>query len=453
MDFNTIKEFPVVIYGNLEKFNDTISKARVRIFYKGANRNGTYITDDFAKKLINSLPYSPVKGIYDEENQDFKDHGKARTEGRAYGVVANPPNFSWENHLDNDNVEREYACADVLLWTGLYKEAEQIPGKAQSMELYEPSILGEWKMIEGRKCFQFTEGCFLGLQALGDGVEPCFEGSQFFSLYTSLKDMVEQINKFQLDLTKGGKSDMPNNTFKLSDDQKSSAIFSLLNPNFNEAGGWILNYGLCDVYDQYAVCYNVQLKQYERVEYTKDDKEDSVTLGKKKKCFILDVSENEKAVLEAYQSLNGNFEKVNDMAQELSTLKEKNIENETKIGELNTSLSTLKTEKETSEANYTAAQATINSLNSELDGLKEFKTKTESQEKEEVITRYSELLDETILNPYKEKIADYTVDNLEKELAFELVKTNPTVFTKNPQYVPKDDQKGGIEDILSKYKK
>src|SRR5574344_1885491 len=120
MDFNTIKEFPVVIYGNLEKFNDTISKARVRIFYKGANRNGTYITDDFAKKLINSLPYSPVKGIYDEENQDFKDHGKARTEGRAYGVVANPPNFSWENHLDNDNVEREYACADVLLWTGLY---------------------------------------------------------------------------------------------------------------------------------------------------------------------------------------------------------------------------------------------------------------------------------------------------------------------------------------------
>ena len=28
-----------------------------------------------------------------------------------------------------------------------------------------------------------------------------------------------------------------------------------------------------------------------------------------------------------------------------------------------------------------------------------------------------------------------------------------TVFTKNPQYVPKDDQKGGIEDILSKYKK
>ena len=34
-------EFPVSIYGKIEKCSDTISRARGRIFYKGLNRNAT----------------------------------------------------------------------------------------------------------------------------------------------------------------------------------------------------------------------------------------------------------------------------------------------------------------------------------------------------------------------------------------------------------------------------
>ena len=47
-------------------------------------------------------------------------------------------------------------------------------------------------------------------------------------------------------------------------------------------------------------------------------------------------------------------------------------------------------------------------------------------------------------------------EDLEKELCFKLVKSNPTAFSKNaaPQYLPKDDgPKSGLEEILSKYKK
>ena len=71
-------EFPVSIYGKLEKFTDTISRARVRTFYKGLNRNSTYITEEFAEKLINTLSYAPVKGIYDGEDSNYTDHGKKR---------------------------------------------------------------------------------------------------------------------------------------------------------------------------------------------------------------------------------------------------------------------------------------------------------------------------------------------------------------------------------------
>ena len=114
-------EFPISIYGTVEKFNDTLSKARCRIFYKGGNRNGTFITDEFAKELISTLHYVPVKGIYDTD--DYTDHGKKRSEGRIYGIVPETNNFAWEQHLDEDGVERTYACTDVYLFTALYPEA------------------------------------------------------------------------------------------------------------------------------------------------------------------------------------------------------------------------------------------------------------------------------------------------------------------------------------------
>lgn len=179
MGNNVNTNFPITVYGKMEKFSDTISKGRCRIFYKGGNRNGTYITDEFAEKLMASAPYAPVKGIYDGD--DYTDHGKARTEGRIYGVVPANPNFTWERHVDVDGIEREYACCDVLYYTALYKEAGEIDGKGQSMELFRKTLKGAWQYISGKKYFVFSEGGFLGLQALGDDVEPCFEGAGFYS--------------------------------------------------------------------------------------------------------------------------------------------------------------------------------------------------------------------------------------------------------------------------------
>jgi len=176
----TLFEFNVCLYGELEKYNEVLSKARCRIFYKYENRNGTYITDEFAEKLLSSLPYAPVKGIYTEE--DFSDHGIARNEGRIYGIVPENPNVSWEEHYDEDGVNRIYACTDVLIFTALYEEAKDIVGKSQSMELYAPSLKYHEAIIRNKRYIVFDDGCFLGLQVLGDKVEPCFEGASFYTL-------------------------------------------------------------------------------------------------------------------------------------------------------------------------------------------------------------------------------------------------------------------------------
>ena len=61
---------------------------------------------------------------------DYNDHGNDNSEGRIYGIVPENAGFAWEQHLDEDGVTRTYACADVLLFTGLYEEAKLIPGKS-----------------------------------------------------------------------------------------------------------------------------------------------------------------------------------------------------------------------------------------------------------------------------------------------------------------------------------
>ena len=458
-----IREFPITVYGNLTKYSDTISKGRCRIFYKYANRNGTYITDEFAEKLLSTIPYTPVKGIYDNYDKDYTDHGNKRSLGRIYGIVPENPNLQWEKHLDEDGIEREYACVDVLIFTALYEEAGEILGKAQSMEIYEPSIKGSWKIINGRRMFEYTEGSFLGLQVLGEDVEPCFEGAAFFSLYSSLKQLVDEIKEYTLKLPEintGGQSQMFEKlNFKLSDSEKHNAIWNLINPNYNEEGGWTIEYAICDIYDDYALAYNYAEASYERIYYTKNDETNEVSISEKKKVFVIDVTESEMNALNTIRTLNGDtYEKADEVysqASKVSELEEQNSTYAQKIEELNENISTLETEKGNFTTQLEEANNTIASLNEEIDSLNTYKANIELKEKEEVISSYTELLSEEILASYKEKISEFTAIDLDKELAYELKKNNVSVFSKeqNPGFIPKDEPKTGIEAILSKYKK
>lgn len=445
-DNKLIREFPVTVYGNLTKYSDTISKARVRIFYRGSNRNGTYISDEFAEKLLSTISYSPVKGIFEELEDDFSDHGTERDLGRIYGVVPESHNFAWEKFLDEDGVEREYACVDVLLYTALYKEAQLISGKSQSMELYAPSIKGNWEIIDGKKLFKYTDGCFLGLQVLGDKVEPCFEGAAFFSLYESFVKLTKELEKFGYKLSEdrdeGGQKKMEVN-FKLSDNQKYNAIFSLLNDTYDEEGNWIITYVICDVYDEYAVCYNYEHQQYERVYYTKDDSTDSLVLGERTRCFIVDVTESELNALNALKELNGgNFELVN----------EKVTEYEQKIEELGNSVATLEQEKGEFSQKLEETAQTLETLQNENQALHSYKDGIEKAEKERVIDSYSNLLSDELLDSFKEKLDEYTAVELDKELAYALKQNNFSAFQKEEsKVIPKDNPVTGIEAILSKY--
>ena len=456
---DNLTTFSLSIYGNVTSYNEVLSKARCRIFYKYGNRNGTYITDEFAEKLVSTLPYVPVKGIYDTMKDDFTDHGRERYEGRIYGIVPENPNFAWEKHLDVDGVEREYACADIFLFTGLYKqEAFDIIEKSQSMELYADSIEGEWQYINGKKFFVFTEGRFLGLQALGEDYEPCFEGASFYTLVDSVKNLMTDLENNQVFQKQnlGGEKHM---NFKLSDNQKYNMIWSLLNARFNEEDGYIMDYAVCDVYDSYAVVFKFDGSTYERAYYTKSDETDSLVIDKMEACYIVDINEEEKRALDVLHAMNNNtYEKIDEVVtglqEEVSNFGSKNEENEVTIATLQQDKERLEAELAETQGNYTTALETIETLNSEKEELNNFKIAAELKEKEAVIDKYATLLEETQINDFREKIDDFTKEELDKELAFALVQTKSTIFTNDDGgFIPKDEPiLTGVEVILERQK-
>lgn len=446
-------EFPVSVYGKLEKYNDVLSKGRCRIFYKYGNRNGTYITDEFSEKLLSTIAYAPVKGIY--EYDDFTDHGARRSEGRIYGIVPENPHLQWEEHEDEDGVVRTYACVDVLIFTALYKEASDIIGKAQSMELYEPSLQYHREIIHGQQYIVFDEGCFLGLQVLGKDVEPCFEGAAFFQLQENIEEVVKKIQEIEMTYSKGGQKEMPQMNFKLSDSQKFDALWSLLNPNYTEEGNWTIDYAICDVYDEYALAYSYENAQYERIYYTKNDETDSVALGKKVRVYVVDVTEKEKTTLDTLRDLNGGtYELVNENLEHAQENAEKISGFELKVTELENNIATLNTEKSAVQSSYELEHQKVESLTAENEGLKQYKLSIEAEQKNAVFTEYKDKLSEEILDTYREKAAEYSVADLDKELAYELKKTNFSFYEKKDNgYLRKDVQKNGIDEILARYVK
>lgn len=433
---SSILKFEVSMYGEIQKLTETLSRTRVRIFYRGMNRNRTYISEGFAQKLISSLPYAPIKGIFDQDAMDFEGHGEDNTDGRIYGIIPENPNFAWDKHLDDDGVEREYATADVYLFTGLYPEAKLIPGKSQSMEIYKKTFKGEWRISEedNQPYFFFTDGCLVGLQALGDDCEPCFEGAAFFSLYNHIK---ECLNQFTKNKKEGDKMNIAD--FRLSDNEKYDLIFTVLNPNYTEEGGWALDYYIMDVYDEYALCKKKKDYSCVRAYYTKDNAADTVTLGEIVNVKIVDITESEAMALEAIKATAGNYEtekaewetekatyetEKTAHTEEKATLEATLEENKTAIEEYTTKIAEIETEKATLEetkANY----------EKEIEDLKNFKSDVEQAQKDSVIEEFSNGLTDEKIQEFKDAMSNYSVSDFKKEVCMAAYEANKGLLNNN----------------------
>lgn len=406
-----ITEFPVSVFGKQEKFSDTITRGRVSVFYKGLNRNGSYISEEFAQKLISSAPYTPIKGIYDGD--DYTDHGCERSEGRIYGVVPADPHFEWERRVDPDGVEREYACFDVLYYTALYEEAGAIAGHAQSMEIYGPSIQGQWEVRDGRKCYVFTEGCFLGLQALGANTEPCFEGASFFSCEDNIISLLQKY-------------------------EKSTTLFQ-----HQEQGGKEIMDKEFDVVVEDEVKDENAEPEVEVAAEPETVEEPAAEAEPEEEPTVEPVVDEPTGEPEGEPETTHSTD--NEETEKFAALN-------TQIVELQQMIATLTSERDNAISSYAALKA-------ERDELAAFKKGVVDNEKLALIATYAETLSEEIIESFTNTIDNYSLEDLDKELTYAQKKANPNLFGKSkanpePALIPKEEPSlTGLASILAKYER
>ena len=192
--------------------NPNISYCHIRVLYTGLNRNQTFISQEVAQQMSETLPGTPIVGQF--LGEDFGDHGglEIKEDGSynysletvPYGFIPTDANVWWEEHLDEDGVTRNYLTTEGYLWTGRYPEAKRVieKGNNQSMELDIKILTGEWTIDDnlGIQYFKIQEACFSALCILGEDVEPCFEGAKIGKPETTKYNLQKDTFKEQMQI-------------------------------------------------------------------------------------------------------------------------------------------------------------------------------------------------------------------------------------------------------------
>ena len=439
------------IIGGLEKVTPEISKTRLSIFYKGFNRNQGYITDEFAKKLLSSLPYTPVVGIFNDLVKDFGGHDQDRNVAKIYGIVPQEPNVAWEERFDPDGVTRTYACTDVYLYTGRYDAAKLIPGKQQSMELDIDTIRGDWQTINGQEAYVYTDARFIGLSVLGNDKTPCFEGSAFFEL-------VNKFNNFMAANTLNGGTDMVLEDTKIvasATEQPETEVEQVVEATpegpeevtqSEESTETAVDNGDSAESESDAAEDTPDgdsEKEEPEKEENKDDDDGSAKEEEEDTPSDSETPKEEEEKEEKSSDAACNKKQDNQMADSELTIE--NFEKlNSKILELNQKLATYETEANKYMNLYTALKADYDVLVAE-------KNKELAAQKDAKLQEYTSYISDAVKQDFESRLDSYsTVDELEKDLLFA---AKPSLFAKHDDFAPTSTDEDSEDELAALIKK
>ena len=342
------------------------SRLKVAAFTKYKNRNGSYITDEYAMHLIESATRgdTPVVGFFDPETQEWASH-TGPTLANGYGYVERFE--GWEPYTDSDGITRDYAIFSVVLFSKYYQEAKKITGQNQSMELDPTTIEGDWANFDGEEYYVYTKGDMLGLCIIGSH-EPCFSVSHFFS-----------------------KND---DTYKSQYEKFSSLLFNLKaqveEAENNQKGG------------------EQQMEEENKVvEESVPEVEEVKTEEEASEKFENASTEVETKVEEEKTE----EESVEESAEEPSEFEVLQI----KFAELEKAYTEL---KEKFESRISELEEEKSSITEELESFKVKNNELQQEEqKKELKKKNEKYLDEEEINPIKDMVKDFSYDELNSKLA------------------------------------
>ena len=166
---------------NLKDLNSSFDRGVLRVAYVGRNRNGSCISKRAFEDAIKTIYNCPVVCNYNREDDSIGSHDVdiVMKDGRPVminitqpvGVVPESANYWWETR-DDDGVEHEYLCVDVIVWKRqeAYQKIKENGITDESMEIHVIKGHSEdgYYVIDD---FEFLAFCLL------EAAEPCYESA------------------------------------------------------------------------------------------------------------------------------------------------------------------------------------------------------------------------------------------------------------------------------------
>ena len=385
-----------VIVSPLEPISESqgLGRLKVGVFTRYGNRNGSYIKDNVADMLINSAIRgdTPVVGFFDPESKSWAGH-TGPTLANAYGYVENFE--GWQLFQDSDGVEREYATFSVVLFTRYFEQANFVVGQNQSMELDINSIEGDWADINGTEYFVYTKAEIMGLCIIGEH-EPCFSASAFFAKNDDeYKSQYEKFSSLLADLK--AKVEEAENQPEGGEHQMENE----LNPEVN-----IETTPAQDPVQEPAAEEPNAPVGFEQEAATEPAAEP--------------VQEPQDAPVGEFSGQEPEPEENHDEPEPAAA----NTEFEAQIAELQAQLNELTTNYENAnnriaelEAQITSASETEAALRAEIATYEAERSRLEVEQKNTLIERYENEVDEESLAEIREHLNEYALNDLEGKLA------------------------------------
>lgn len=407
------------------RVNNQFSIGRARVFYEGPNINRTIITPEVAKDLIKTIPGTPIIGRFNLENDDFEGHGEGQI---AYGFVPLDPN-PLKVEVTEDYfglpVKRTYYEVDAVIWDGRFPEAKKIleEEKSLSMELNPETLDGEFEIYDEKTYLKITNAEFFGITVLGDGHTPCFKDAKFLQTYASMLGAYEALAKEQ-ESNIGGKN-MPN------------AEETVVEVEVNETDSTITN-------EEAPVEVEAEVTEPVAEEFEAETEETA------------EETPTEEGIEEGTEE-ETTEEETEEEAEEVEETEEAEEEVEAEAEE-NSVESEEEPEVEVVEAD-SAAYEEAEALKAEVAELKSKLEVYENAAKEELINKFSaKINDSDFMSNIKEKVADYSVEDLKATLGAKLAeqvlveetadeeKANGLVYSFNG--VASKDTKKGWQELV-----
>ena len=396
-----------------------VSKCEIKVLYVGANRNRSFITEEVATKMAQTLPGCPIVGYYIDRKEDFGDHGdqmiidgegvKFNKLTKPYGFIAPDSKIWFQNFNDTDEfgntVVRKYLMTEGYLWTGQFEECRRVvdEGNPQSMELCDDETLkGHWSTDNNRGVdfFIINDAVFSKLCILGEDVEPCFEGASVTSPQVSSKfqkddefvktlfSMVQELKELTYSLKEKGGTLMekPENGAEFT--QENAQASETPEENFQAAEE---NQNAATTAESQENTENFSAEK-DNVNSEETPKNDTNVEEFKKNEDEEEKKEDNK---EEDKSEEKEEEKDDDDKKKYSLLEEKYALLEQEYNELKTNFALLQTEKEE---------------------LVKFKSSVEDSKKDELIKSFYMLSDEDKKEVIEHK-SEYSLDDIEAKLS------------------------------------